>query len=354
MRGGGRDSSIELFRIVTMPVIIACHYVVNSGIISEITAQNCLQFNSVFCLLFGFGGKTGINCFVLITGYFMCKSDITLKKFLKLLLEIEFYDIFIYLIFLLSGYTSFSVKELIHAATIPIYEIGFRFKGSYLVFFMFIPFLNLLIEAMNEKQHIKLICLCIFVNTILPSFFNMPSNAFTYVGWFMVLYMISSYIRLYPKKIFENRKICGIAFLTSLLISWGSVIAGAWFYSRFNKAVYYYFVTDSNKILAVITAVCAFLFFKNLGLKYSPVINRIAVSTFGVLLIHANSDTMRQWLWRDTLNNIQAYHSDYIVLHAFGSVIIIYIVCTLIDMLRISIFEKPFFKWYDKKFGRPI
>lgn len=25
-------------------------------------------------------GKTGINCFVLITGYFMCTSDITVKN----------------------------------------------------------------------------------------------------------------------------------------------------------------------------------------------------------------------------------------------------------------------------------
>lgn len=37
-------------------------------------------------------------------------------------------------------------------------------------------------------------------------------TAFTYVGWFMVLYLITSYIRLYPKKLFENRKVCEIFF----------------------------------------------------------------------------------------------------------------------------------------------
>lgn len=30
----------------------------------------------------------------------------------------------------------------------------------------------------------------------------------------------------------------------------------------------------------------------------------IAASTFGVLLIHANSETMRNWLWKDTLDNV--------------------------------------------------
>lgn len=331
-----------------MLVIVAHHYVVNSGITSEITPENVLQFNSLFCLLFGWGGKTGINCFVLITGYFMCKSDISLKKFLKLVFEIEFYNITIYLIFLLSGYSQFSIKELIKTV-IPIYWLGTGFTSSYLAFFLFIPFLNLLIGSMTEKQHIKLICLCVCVDTILQTFLKAPA-AFTYVGWFMVLYFISSYIRLYPKNIFDNRKIWGVAFACSLLVSWVSVIAGAWVYSKIGKG-YYYFVADSNKILALVTAVCAFMFFKNLGLRYSPVINKIAASAFGVLMIHANSDTMRQWLWKDILDNVNAYHSNYLLLHAFGSVIAIYAVCTLIDMVRIELLEKTVFRWYDRKYS---
>lgn len=329
-----------------MLVIVAHHYVVNSGITSEITAENVLKFNSLFCLIFGWGGKTGINCFVLITGYFMCKSDISLKKFLKLILEIQFYNVILYLIFLLSGYSSFSAKELIKAV-IPIYGLGTAFTPSYLVFFLFIPFLNLLINTMNEKQHIKLICLCVISGTLLQTFFKAP-KAFTYVGWFITLYLISSYIRLYPKDIFDSKKIWGVALATSIFVSWCSVIAGAWFYSKLGKAIYYYFVADSNKILALVTAFCAFMFFKNLNLGHIKFINKTAASAFGVLLIHANSDTMRQWLWKDTLDNVNAYHSSFLLLHAFGSVFGVYVVCTFIDIIRIKLLEKPFFKWYDK------
>ena len=78
---GERNSSLELFRIITMLVIIAHHYVVNSGLTEVLQQNTSVSFNSVFLCLFGWGGKTGINCFVLITGYFMCKSNITLKKF---------------------------------------------------------------------------------------------------------------------------------------------------------------------------------------------------------------------------------------------------------------------------------
>lgn len=43
-------------------------------------------------------------------------------------------------------------------------------------------------------------------------------------------------------------------------------------------------------------AVFAFLMFKNIQIPYNKGINTVAASTFGVLLIHANSDAMRKWL----------------------------------------------------------
>ena len=98
-----RESNLELFRIITMILIIAHHYVVNSGLTlaDGPINTNLLSWQSIFLLLFGAWGKTGINCFVLITGYFMCTSRITLKKFIKLLFEVMFYRIIIYLIFLI-------------------------------------------------------------------------------------------------------------------------------------------------------------------------------------------------------------------------------------------------------------
>ena len=92
-----------------MLVIVAHHYVVNSGLLDLVNESTALGANDIFLLLFGWGGKTGINCFVLITGYFMCKSNITARKFGRLLGELMFYHIVIYAIFLVTGYSSFSM-----------------------------------------------------------------------------------------------------------------------------------------------------------------------------------------------------------------------------------------------------
>lgn len=55
----------------------------------------------------------------------------------------------------------------------------------------------------------------------------------------------------------------------------------------------------------------------------------------------ANSDAMRRWLWQDLLNNVGMYESNWLVLHAFGSVIGVFVICTAIDYLRIRLIEVP-------------
>ena len=81
-----------------MLLIVAHHYVINSRL-GSVLQEAPLSERSIFFYLFGAWGKTGINCFVMITGFFMCKSQITLRKFLKLLFEVLFYNIIIYIIF---------------------------------------------------------------------------------------------------------------------------------------------------------------------------------------------------------------------------------------------------------------
>lgn len=138
-----RDSNLELFRIITMLLIVAHHFVVNSGLIDDgVIYSSPFSVNSIFLLIFGAWGKTGINCFLLITGYFMCKSHITINKYIKLLFEIYFYKIVISCIFWITKYETFSVKSLL-LTLLPFKNIEHNFTGCFLLFYLFIPFINI-------------------------------------------------------------------------------------------------------------------------------------------------------------------------------------------------------------------
>ena len=217
--------------------------------------------------------------------------------------------------------------------------------SCFIVFWLFIPFLNLLLKHTNERQHIRLILLSSFLYIILGTVKQVTMNC---VSWFIVLYFISSYFRLYPKKTFSNTKLCGILTVFAVIVAAISVVACTWVYDRYSKLGSFAFVTDSNTFLAVAVGVCAFMFFKSIKIKYNRFINTVAASTFGVLCIHANSDAMRQWLWKDTLDNVGHYNSTLMPLHAIGSVLGTFAVCVVIDIIRINLIEKPFFKWWDK------
>lgn len=344
---GGRSSNIELFRIVAMLSIIAHHYVVNSGVMG-ILEPFCSK--SIYLNLFGMWGKIGINCFVLITGYFMCTSKISLRKFLKLLLEIEFYKVIIYAVFLITGYEQLSVGGVMNAV-FPVLNIERDFVSCYLIFYLTIPFLNLVVHNINQKQHIALLCLCLFVYSFLASFPNCKVEM-NYVSWFIVLYFIASYIRFYPIGFLDKKRNVALFAFGSVLISMLSVVVLMWIAAQLGRGRGpYYMIMDANKPLAVLTAISLFVFFKSISLKQSKFINTISASTFAVLLIHASSNTMREWLWRDVLNIQAVYYENiyYIIIHSFISIFTIFSICIFIDRLRTRFIEKPIFSIFDKK-----
>lgn len=342
-----RSSNLEMYRIVCMLMIIAHHFVVNSGLTSVDgpILTNPTGIKTLFLWMFGMWGKTGINCFLMITGYFMCKAEITLKKFLKLVLEIYLYKFIFFGIFFATGYESFSLSRVVKLL-MPFWGFSNDFVGCFLVFYLTIPFWNILIRNMTKKQHQLLLVLLLCMYSVLGSVPKFHIS-FNYVTWFGVIYLLSSYIRLYPSKIFEKKKLWGL--LTILFVLLG--IASMFVMQFFMKSGGQYFVADSNKFLAVAVAVSSFLYFKNIKIPYSKIINTIGASTFGVLLIHANSNAMRTWLWKDVVDCVGNYSLSLgsLIMYAIVSVLIIFLVCTLIDILRIRFIETPFFNWFDKK-----
>ncbi len=90
-----------------------------------------------------------------------------------------------------------------------------------------------------------------------------------------------------------------------------SILGKIWIAVHWGRALESYrYVVDSNELLALATAVTSFMFFKNFNIRQSKWINTIATSTFGVLLIHAHSNTIRKWLWKDVLDNAGHYADD--------------------------------------------
>ena len=340
-----RSSNLELYRIICMLMIVAHHYVLSGyAAPGDPLAVNPVSTNSLFLCLIGAWGKTGINCFMMITGYFMCTSKITFRKFLKLMAQIYLYKIVIFSIFLCTGYETFNPMRMFKLL-MPFWGLHYEFTSCFIIFFLTIPFWTILVQNMTKRQHELLLILLLGCYTFLGSIptFKVTYN---YITWFGVIFLISSYIRLYPVKLFESKALWGGLTLAFVVLSSFSIVL-----LQKHLGAGMFFMSDCNKFFAVTVAVCSFLWFKNLNIKYSKVINAFGAATFGVLLIHANSDAMRQWLWKDVINAPIHYELPLLqlIIFSIGVVLVVFIVCNFIDQLRIATIEKWFFNWYDKK-----
>lgn len=346
-----RDSNLELLRIIAMFLIVAHHSVVNSGITDNFSFIE-LTPNMIFLQLWGMWGKTAINVFVMITGYFMCTSKLTWRRFAKMYLETKFYTIVIAIFFSIVRYEPLSLEGILRLLFGNIREVNIYFIGSFLAFYMFIPFMNTMIEKLGSnlwKLVLSLLGMFMVVGTF---FFN--AAVFSHVSWYATLYFTAAWFRLYPDRYTESRRFIGLVLLVAVLLSYASVVAidalehavGA----ERGWACSYYLVADSNKLLAFFVGTSAFLFFKNLRMRQSRLVNRVAATTFGVLCIHANSDTMRRWLWRDLLDipSMYAWSLPKLIVAEMLIAAGVFAICSALDMLRIRYIERPLLAWLDK------
>ena len=215
------------------------------------------------------------------------------------------------------------------------------FLGLYLI----TPFMNILIKHMSRRQHLLLIGTLTLLYTVTGSF--LYNHHFEYLPWYSNMYLIGSYLRLYPSKWMLDWRCTARLTVLNLCMALLSVLGMLVVGMVLGKTQPYFWVNDSQKILALSTAVVSFLLFRHLPMGYHPLINQLAKSTLAVLLIHASSDTMRHWLWQDICQNPQMYTSYWLPVHAVVCVAVIWCVCTAIDQLRLKYLEPLIGHWIE-------
>lgn len=357
LTGGGssgrtaRSSNLELARIVAMLSIVAHHYVVNSGAIEAIS-QAGEGPNALLLQLWGMWGKTAINVFVLITGYFMCEKEFSWRRVAKLVLQIEFWKVALLPLFLFAGLpVKNGVRALLTVAFLPFLNVNNGFTASFLVFYLTIPFLKLLIDSGGRSMHARALILLIAVDTVSFTFFR-NSAAFTEVSWYCALFLIAAWLRRYSPALIDDNRVCRDLFAGSVALAVATVLAidalcAALGIPWFEKGLY--FVDQSGKAMALAVGLACFLFFRTAPIPQSRPINAVASTTFGVLLVHANSDAMRKLLWGDLLDvpAACALPLPLLALHAVGSMLGVFAVSSLLDWLRLRFVEPRYMAWYD-------
>ncbi len=323
-----RNSSFELLRIISMVLIITHHYANHGGF----NFDTAFTMNKAVYDLLYMGGKLGVNCFVLISGYFLCTQvKLRVKGIIKYIFQVTFFSAAIYFALCIFGISDFSIKQAFKEV-LPLIFGKWWFATAYFVMILVAPFIAKAINLLDRKDHRNLIIITTVLWSVIPTVLNTTMLCNDFV-WFIYLFTVAAYIRKYPVKLLQSKLIMAIVFALSML-SIASFAIGCDALSGFIPALKgkadYFFHMQRLPILAA--SVSLFCLFKNLKPFSSKAINTVAAAMFGVYLLH-DERVFRRFMWDSIFKNSIHQSSSLLILHAILTIAIIFIVCTAISFV---------------------
>lgn len=324
-----RESNFELLRIACILIIILSHYSVHGGFEIDRISN---YFNKLFICTSGLG-EIGVDCFVIISGYFLVSASFNVRKLLRLELELLSYSIGIDIIFYIYN-MQFPTRDDVIFSIMPALTDKNWFLSVYMLLYMLSPFINQYIKLITKENLKKLIALLGATYIVIPTVTSYTLGGFNHISLFITFYLIGAYIRIYPEDFafFNSIKVNVSLLAFSIIFIFGSVV---FFLNKPIREHIYFMRAES--IPVVVSALSLFFLFKNLPSFYNRIINKLASCTLGVYLIHDNP-RMRSFIWWK-LNNSEYQNSEFLVIYAICSVLLVYCGCIIIDFIRSAVFN---------------
>lgn len=345
-----RNYGIDLLRCISMMLVVVLHVMGHGKILATVSPESVNYKLAWFLEIIAY---CSVNCYALISGYVGIRAKHRYRNIVTLWLQVAFYSVGIALLFQFINPASIDLKGIL-SSVFPVMSNSYWYFTAYFALFFLTPLLNAGVNALTKNDAKKLIAGIIGVFSIIRiilccdafnlfksnEIFNL-NNGYS-VLWLAFLYIVGGCISKFELwKDTKNWKVWAVF--------WGSVIF-SWAFKMFienpsNKE--FKSIINANTFLSylsptiVVTAICLLILFSRLEtLPKVPqkIVSFFAPVSFSVYLIHDNS------LIR---NNIIAKHFSILaslspiemMLHIFVVVLTIFVVCSLIDHIRILIFK---------------
>lgn len=266
-----------------------------------------------------------VDCFILISGYFMITSThFRWKGIWKVWSETWYYSVLIFAILCMSGEVVFSAKGLFDAVT-PVCSNEYWFITSYLLLMLTAPFLSALALKISKQQYQVLLAVGFVICFEYP--FGRYAASGQQVLLFFLLYFLGGYVRLHVGRIRMRNIVAITAGLFLLMLSY--CLAKNSFLGN-NKLVIY---SMANNGLTLPFSVCIFLIVREIrieGLK-ARIITAIAPLSLSVYLVHFGLSSI---LWKRVGEMFELSVNWQLPLLAVLLCSVIFVLCIIIDIPR--------------------
>ena len=164
--------------------------------------------------------------------------------------------------------------------------------------------------------------------------------------YFILGYYVASYIRLYNPKFLQNKKtdLLWASALIIFFIAWVLLIMFSKdqvpFISNNFAQVSVYPFASMARFPSLLAAIFLFGIFRNLKMENRQWVNTLASTAFGVYLIQENL-LLNKVIWHRLFCFDSFVDSPFLIVYVAFVIIVTFLICAGIDLLRQRFIEKP-------------
>ena len=325
-------------------MVVVLHVLGQGGVLGATTFPDSAHGMAWLLEIASFGA---VNCFAIATGFLMVGRKIKYRRLVSMWITVQFYNLLFFLLFHLQEIPNITLADV--SNFFPVYSRQFWYFTAYFGLFLFMPFLNFLLEKMSKKQLLALLLTGFMLFSVL--FVFLGADPFGMSGgysmwWLMYLYFVGAAIAKYgflrktpPFLAFLGYAFCvAVTFGIRMLMSYLTVND----FGEWGKMVIANASTHINYNAPLMTLGAVFLVVFCLNLRIPKWIGRILAwmqpFVFQVYIIH-----LHLVIWKGVIllrftkfTEEPWYNLAFLVL---GTALYIFVCCFFVDVARHYLFK---------------
>jgi len=345
---GERNLGVELFRIISMLMVVLLHILGNGGVLS---ATKALTPQYKLAYLLQVITYCSVNCYALISGFANVKTEFKFRRFVYLWLETVF------LITALNVVMHFIVPDFTVqkawwiSGVFPLVKRELWYLCAYFFMYPLIPLLNKGMLSLKKWQHIA-----IMIMLQAPAIFKLLNNGtdnYVLGGgysaiWLICLYVMGAYFRIYgapkwakwfvtlPIFVLATFAAWGLKIIPEMMVKEGTLEAtSAWYTSRTALISYV-------SPCMVVMSVALLVFFMQIPIKNKVsrrVISELGRATWGVFVLHVSAAFWYYTPFWSKLRMLGTYEVWKMLFMTLLTAVAFYLVMSLISIGRFYFFK---------------
>lgn len=289
-----RDSRFELLRVMSVLMILLGHYMsaqVNYDCFNE------LPINSIIRQVFGSWSILGVDCFVALYAYFSVDRELDNKYIRKKAMNVTL-DTVLYSIIGLCVFSTMSGHVIksddVMCALFSPFNYAYWYITSYLVLVMVTPYLNVLINNLDDKSLLQLAIIILFWGSILDAL-TIP-GIISDAGMFVGIYVLMAYLKkYYIPSLNKDLLLKQLTFIFIGLVVLVMIIQAIRIY--FGLWQLGFILSRHSGVMICMAVLLVFIFAEVRPFK-STIVNVLSSGTLACYVLHANP-IYQYKLWND-------------------------------------------------------